>query len=334
MNGLNVIDVSVQNRPAVAPDPEQRPAVDAAVHIVRLADGRLQIRTPRERFTIGVQASLAVDLLRLCDGTRPVDAIVTAMAAQGHSEQHTRSLCTYLTRRAVLNTAPPEDFEDLLLAHARYLAQPMGGGTSSTPVALADRLVQVAGDGHLAEAVCAELALLGIPCVGGFDPRRTDIALIVACSDYQNHDAFRNFNRAAVTMGRPMLFACVAETRIRVGPLVVPGDTACFDCFYHRLRANLSFRDEFDSFVVHNAVLEELGIDSHAGIYGRTLAGFVCAQIVNFLLDAFQHCVADRFVEWGLIDLETTQGRILRLPRCETCGAARHAPAPAARDWL
>jgi bacteriocin biosynthesis cyclodehydratase domain-containing protein len=121
---------------------------------------------------------------------------------------------------------------------------------------------------------------------------------------------------------------------VRFGPLVVPRESACFECFHHRLRANLSFREEFDAFLAHNAFLEESGTDSRSGIYARLGSAFVCAQVVQFLLGCAQYCVVDRLVEVSPITVDMVSSRLLKLPRCEVCGHTDETAPPAPRDWV
>jgi bacteriocin biosynthesis cyclodehydratase domain-containing protein len=309
------------------------PAVDTVADIVPLSDGRVQIRTPGSRLTIGRQAKLAVDLIRLCDGTRSLEDVIASLADRGHPREQTRELVNLLGRRAVLLSEAPPDCQDRLLAHALHLARRSTDG-SKLPDLMAERPVQVCGSGHLAEAVRADLTSLDIRHVDPLDSAGADAALIVACSDYENHASFRERNRAAVMVDRPIFFACIAETGVRFGPLVVPRETACFECFHHRLRANVAFREELDAYLAHNAFMEASGMDSRSAIYARMGSAFVCAQVLHFLLGSSQHCVLDKLVEVSPITVDLVTSRVLKLPRCEVCGPRDESAPPAPRDWL
>jgi bacteriocin biosynthesis cyclodehydratase domain-containing protein len=270
--------------------------------------------------------------VRLCDGTRSFEDIVASLKERGHSGEQTQEIYRLLERRAVLIPEAPRDCEDVLLTHALHFARRWLEG--STLPELCEQSVQVCGTGQLVEAVRADLARLRIPFAGQFDPGAANVALIIACSDFENHVSFRERNRAAVAASRPIFFACISETTVRFGPLVVPRESACFECFHHRLRANLTFREEFDAFLTHNAFQEESGVDSRAGIYARLGSAFICAQIVQFLLGCTQHCVVDRLIEVSPLTVEMVSSRILKLPRCEVCGRVDDAAPPAARDWV
>jgi bacteriocin biosynthesis cyclodehydratase domain-containing protein len=308
------------------------PALDAAAGVIPLPHGRVQIRTPGSRLTIGKQAQLALELVRLCDGTRSFADIIASLTERGYSGEQSLELYKLLERRAVLIPEAPRNCEDVLLTHAMHFARRwLEGSALPEP---GERSVQVCGTGHLADAVRSDLARLHIPFAGQFDPRASNVALIIACSDFENHVAFRERNRAAVAAGRPIFFACISEAAVRFGPLVVPRESACFECFHHRLRANLTFREEFDAFLAHNAFQDESGVDSRAGIYARLGSAFICAQVVQFLLGCTQHCVVDRLIEVSPITVDMVSSRVLKLPRCEVCGRTEEFAPPAARDWI
>lgn len=232
----------------------------------------------------------------------------------------------------LLPEAPPE-CEDLLLTHAWHYSTRVTEDGETLTWGDEDH-VQVCGAGHLAHAVRADLAQLRVPCSEAFNPALPDVSLIVVCSDYENHGAFRDRNRDAVKEGQPILFACLAEAGIRFGPLVVPRESACFECFHHRLRANIAFREEFDAFIEHNSFLDEAGIDSKAGIYARVGSGFVCTQVLHFLLGTTQHCMIDKLVEVSPMTAALFSSSLLKLPRCEVCGCLDDEAPSAARDWV
>jgi hypothetical protein len=80
------------------------PAIDAAVAVIPLSDNRVQIRTPSERVTIGRPAELAMHLIGLCDGTRPLDEIVRRLVSKGYLEQEVRDLYAFLRSPAKTDT--------------------------------------------------------------------------------------------------------------------------------------------------------------------------------------------------------------------------------------
>lgn len=310
------------------------PALDPTVEVVPLADERVQIRTPSECFTVGRQSRLAFELTQLCDGSRHREEVVSELLRRGHTEPQARELMRILIQKAVLIHKDELATDDLLLAHARHFAQRRSGSGGLVSVAVADHVVQVVGSGELARAVRTGLTQLGIVHVDTPVEDRKSLALGIACSDREDHAAFREYNDLAVRERQPTLFACITETRVRVGPFVIPGDTACFECFHHRLRGNVTFREEFDGFLAHEAAQAAAEIRTPARIYARLGSALICAQATNFLNGVLQYCLFDRTVEITVISAEWATGAILKLPHCDVCGRTARSPLPAARDWL
>jgi hypothetical protein len=111
--------------------------------------------------------------------------------------------------------------------------------------------VHVLGTGHLAAAVRVQLRIgwgqerwtTGEPLgdvwrsprdrvsTGG-DCERTcgASALFLACADFECAPSFADANRRALAARSPLLFACLAEHAVKVGPWVVPFETGCFEC--------------------------------------------------------------------------------------------------------
>ncbi len=311
------------------------PMMNRLVRIVPLVQGRVQIRTPCDRLTIGRQAQLACELLSLCNGTRRTEDVMTLLSERGYPEREIRVLFDLFTQAHILVAESGPAGEDIIFDHTRHLVHrslrlPRLHG--NTP---AVRDVQVFGSGHLAAAVRVELLQLGIRSRAELNGAEKNPPLVIACSDYENGESFRDANRRAVEERSPILFACVAEMRLRIGPLVVPGETACYECFHQRLRAGLAFREEFDAYLAQNTTLDTAGTDSRAGLYARLGATLVASQIVSYLLGATQYCLLELVVDIDPLGLEVTKSRVLRLPRCEVCGRNGHsAPVIAIRDWL
>jgi len=312
-----------------------RPIVDRVVRVVPLPRDRIQIRTPADRLTIGKHAALAVDLLTLCNGRNGTEEIIETLVRQGYSTDDIESLLSLLSRKQVLASRAPTTSPDSLVDQISFSSRRLLGGAAPKVLVEAMRSIPVYGTGHLAAATRVEIARLG----GDADSDDVDEEcarppLMVIVSDYENNTSFMAANQAALEQDGSVLFACIADTSIRLGPLVVPGETACFACFHHRLRANLSFREEFDAFLTQNEALDASGIDSNARIHARIGASLIVAQVLNFLHGATHQCVLNRTVEINPASLEVSCHAILRLPRCEVCGTTPDSSPPkAVRDW-
>jgi bacteriocin biosynthesis cyclodehydratase domain-containing protein len=135
-------------------------------------------------------------------------------------------------------------------------------------------------------------------------------------------------NRRCIAVGRPWLHVVIDGDRGLIGPLFVPGVTACYNDFraladaatpsplmarvYRHYRAAQGARRSFAP-----------GLPAHAGIVG----GFASLAAVHTLLTgtcfALGRVLTVSF-DRMLIDVED----VLRLPRCPVCGRQRNAYHP------
>jgi hypothetical protein len=100
--------------------------------------------------------------------------------------------------------------------------------------------VHVLGTGHLAAAVRVLLRKqrgerwlwpdYTLSCAGDGACAASACALLVACADFECAPSFADANRRAHGARSPLLFACLTGHAVKVGPLVVPFETACFEC--------------------------------------------------------------------------------------------------------
>lgn len=65
-----------------------------------------------------------------------------------------------------------------------------------------------------------------------------DLSLIIGTSFIRIHDDFKNIHRFSLKNNIPWLKLTVSEEGICLGPIFIPGSTACYDCYLLRWLAN------------------------------------------------------------------------------------------------
>lgn len=203
------------------------------------------------------------------------------------------------------------------------------------------------GIGHLAAAMRVQLRtpLCGdvrrprrdILSTGGDSERTCGVrTLVLACADFECAASFADANRRALAARTPLLFAWLAERIVKVGPWVVPFETACFEC-HPTQRWDFSPSDAERRFIA--AVCDDPpgatgDIDAHL----ERLAQFGSARIAHLL----QPCVRGRgaaFLRPGVgvakfdpPSPEPDRRPWPRAPGCPACGQpgfpARGRPCP------
>jgi molybdopterin-synthase adenylyltransferase len=137
---------------------------------------------------------------------------------------------------------------------------------------------------------------------------------IVAASDCGAQECLRVWNAKCVQSGWPFFPVVLHNLLGCVGPLSIPGQTACYECL--RARQNSHLCDpllqraaESDSHAVaayHPSMAEIIG-----NIAGLQLAGFI---------SRFGLAKAGNLTTMNFITSEMVTRRVLRVPRCSVCG--------------
>ncbi len=103
---------------------------------------------------------------------------------------------------------------------------PAGG----TPATAAELSVAIMGAGNVASESYLALQDIGLEVQLPGSGSQPASSLTLICSDDGDPIALRKANAAALEVKRPFSFALMAAHVVRVGPLVVPGRSACYQC--------------------------------------------------------------------------------------------------------
>lgn len=163
----------------------------------------------------------------------------------------------------------------------------------------------------------------------GFDPSALDC--LVATSDFGGSILMRQWNEFAVEQ-RLAFFPVVLQDLVGfVGPLVVPGQTACYECLRARQNANLenaSSRRAAESWAYGGQAVA----GAHpimASVLGE-LAAFELLKLYGLRQAPFR---PGTLVEISLLSSRMTPRSVLKLPRCPVCGPLREtSPTSAWRE--
>jgi len=196
------------------------------------------------------------------------------------------------------------------------------------PLAIARRLatatVQVVGPERLAERVRRQLGAAGCERVARLEVSELEESeaadLLVACADIPARGWFSRLNAFALRSRRPWLRAAAHGTRSWLGPLVLPGETACFACLETREQANVraggAWPELAPGAIGAFAPQEDL------------LAAQAAAEATRFLGRFAPPATVGHFYELSATSPGSRRHALLRVPECHACGALWSAGAP------
>jgi bacteriocin biosynthesis cyclodehydratase domain-containing protein len=288
--------------------------VGPTIEVIELDEVRLQILGVGEAFTLTDERRYIRDLVAWCDGTRSEDEVRSLLMARLSDGN---KLIDFLKARHILVEAqdcrPSDPLVDYIASAALPFASLRDERRRQTSLNMSS--ICLVGNGALANECHEAMSALGLNFVD------KDADLTLALSDVMDHASMRELNRGAIANRDTILFASLDRFNIRVGPLVVPGETACFECYHHRLRSQLHFQREFDARTERRHLIG--GASAPSSVITRAGAALVCTSVIGFV---FQHMSLGRpnvLIEQDLLSNSLLSQPILKLPRCPVCGPGR-----------
>jgi bacteriocin biosynthesis cyclodehydratase domain-containing protein len=253
-------------------------------------------------------------LLPLLDGTRTVDDLVRRLGEQVRPAIE-QALAT-LAGHGVVVEGPDAP-------HTLAVAGLFGLAPGEAATRLECATVDVVGGAAVGEDVARLLRLTGIERVRPAAWRaRRDADLVVVAPAPGELDRVPAWNRRAWSASSPWVLVRPFDGRFTgVGPLVVPGESACHECSVRRRGACFGFgADVFD---VEAAPVAAVAPPSIASAIAALAADVALRWTIgrDTTLPGLLHVLE------AAPDLCITRHTVLRVPRCDVCSqAARTAP--------
>lgn len=293
--------------------PWYRLSVDSGRSVLRYAGSALE-------FEGGAAHQLLPHLLPLLDGTRTVDDVVAELGETVRpAVEHALSL---LRANDLLTVAAPADAAAGVRRSAELLSATDQRGRTVAELhgCLGDVDVRVLGGAPAGEMAGRLLQASGAGGVWSleWDERPPSAGLVLAAPRGDELDRLAKWNESALDAGTTWMQVLPFDGRMAaVGPVVVPGQTACHECF--RLRRDSTI----------------------APFPDRTTGRYVGAPPLDALLASLAGLVVLRWLAAGDVidagvliavelapELRCTRHFVYRVPRCPACSpTARRAAA-------
>lgn len=275
-------------------------------------------------------ATLLPALLPLLDGTRTVEGLVRELGTV--TEPAVANALGLLARHGLLLDGPPGldgDGPPGAVAAALFVASTTRR-TSPREArgALAAARVVVAGSGAAARELAALIADAGVGTVLRTPLAEAACDVVVAVPSGEEVRRLDEVNGRCLDAGRPWFQVLPSDGRlVVVGPLFLPGLSACHVCYRLRRGACSDFEDDFEAVdaVASRAASPRALVTTAAGVATVLLIRWLAARDPS---------LPGRFyaLETGAV-LGLSHHHVLRVPRCPACGdAAAPPPAPWYRE--
>jgi bacteriocin biosynthesis cyclodehydratase domain-containing protein len=307
-------------------DVPTRPRLKPWYRVARVEDGvAVEYGDSVLRFGGRAATKLLPLLLELLDGTRTVKEIGSALG-EPIAPAIDHALATLAQNGLLADGLPPEQ-PGLLARSAAFCSASSGGqlDEQAATACLEGSTARVLGSGPLASEVLRLLRLSGLGDVRAFDwsDDCAHAGLVVVAPAAEELGRLPGWNATCLRERVAWLQLLPFNGRLAiVGPLYVPGETACYGCFRLRRAANVGFAEEF------------WALEGAHATWGSTaaldalLAGAAGVLILRWLLvrDAL---LPGRFFTISFDDALTVRAHeVLRVPRCAACSGLAGVASP------
>lgn len=149
-----------------------------------------------------------------------------------------------------------------------------------------------------------------------------DIAAMPDCltvaSDFGGPSLMREWNAFCVSEKITFMPVVLHDFVGYAGPIVTPGTTACFECYW--LRQNSNLEKPRVTRAAENAAFQGQIVDGLAPLTASVLARIAAFELYKFFARRIPSWRADRVLELDLLDGSMKPRKFLRAPRCPVCG--------------
>jgi bacteriocin biosynthesis cyclodehydratase domain-containing protein len=262
-------------------------------------------------------------LLPLLDGSRGIDEIVAVLGEV--TRPAVEQVLVQLADHGLLVEGPPPDGLPRpaagvveLLASLRPRSEPLG----DTAARVAARSVGIVGRGTAGLDAARLLRLSGVQ-VEWLNRIESGVDLALCAPAADELARLREWNEQALRAAQPWLQILPFDGRYAtVGPLYLPGDTGCHECFRRRRAANLGALEELE-------LLEAVPAAYPAAPALDAVLGGLAAQVaLQWLVLDDHYAPACFFALEPLPVVALTSHHLHRVPRCEACSGLADVAAP------
>lgn len=140
---------------------------------------------------------------------------------------------------------------------------------------------------------------------------------MVVTSDFGGQTTLRQWNRLCIENKTPFLPLLLKNMIGYVGPFIVPGETACYECFSSRQISHM-IDGAGNMSLDHDAFKNQRVCGFHPSM--ATILGDLAAfEIMRFYCNAIPGTKPGRLLEIDLLNSTMTERTVLKVPRCPVC---------------
>lgn len=156
-------------------------------------------------------------------------------------------------------------------------------------------------------------------------------ALVAVALDQPDPGVMEWVNESSQSRGIPFIHCQTHGTEGVIGPFVVPGETACYTCYRMRIDSQMEFYEEYCAWKEWVKTNGKHQRAQAVGLFAFTemTAAMAAIEIIKYITEIYEPATYNKFISINALSLDVIHHQVLKLPRCPSCGGARHrVPLP------
>ena len=151
--------------------------------------------------------------------------------------------------------------------------------------------------------------------IDGTDP--TSLSCLVATSDFGGQQVLREWNTFCIEHQCHFLPVVLQNLIGYVGPLVIPGETACFECL--RARQNAHMDDPQTQRRAEEVAFEGQAVIGFHPSMASILGDIAAVELTKFYSGVLPLWNVGTLIEVNLLTTHLVARKVLKIPRCPVC---------------
>ena len=306
-------------------------ALNPALEVIKISENKLNFIFPQNSFSLFDASGVTIEI---------VNAAKTGLDVRGFVIETSNRFLAPIVEAAVETLAEKKVLVDAesvsKIDSSLYFIQLPIVGNKLAPEEVsnpANWQIFIHGDNALADALGDAAKKFGARVTKADDTtafQSTPLSIVIGAAQNENIEPFRKLNRRAIDASIPALYVWLDRHIVRCGPLVLPRATACYECYFHRVRASRRFVAEFDARCTGNSTVTA---PRPSQLSLQWASAVTLSQVLGYMTGVSQDLHLGALREIDTLRSEVRASHLLRLPRCSVCGTGSSQRAPLAETF-
>ena len=144
----------------------------------------------------------------------------------------------------------------------------------------------------------------------------SDAKFMAVITDDYLHESLSKINRKNLKSGMPWLLVKPSGLTPSIGPLFIPGQTACYECFSNRYKANGEINDS----IFQKALKDKIMPSVTPPFTGDIIYRMSVMEIARWIAEGENKRLEGKIISFHSLDLKTKEHILIKRPECSVCG--------------